>query len=366
MKKTLLYIIVFSLLLIFIKFRLSNYTIEYKVDNYSAKTIYKNRRFYYELSKDNKIFNFDIYKNRGFNYTKIDKVEEIIDGDLYCVIPKIKDTKTYPLCYVGKEYIDYSIIDNELLSEYKSNNVEDDKSTKDFIYDGNLRKDEYIALWNYKGYIIMNGSSYQIKELFKNDKYDNSLAYIIGDTIYMANNDEEHEYSSLITLNIETQKATKIDLGYNIDFDSYFVGNIKNSLYIFDNKYSILYEVNIKNKKVNIIGNNEKGFIKYENGKFVTCSKNDYKIKKIKYNQNIFNYEYRFDEKMYKIYNENKFVRQVIFNEEINVLFENDNSIYYLYKDSVYRYNPMNGSSRIFYNYELSFNSDNTTFVYIK
>ena len=366
MKRTLLCLILVCIILILVKFRFSNYTIEYNVDGYQIKTVYKKSRFYYEISKENKIFNFDIYSKRKMNYTKITNIKEIVDDKIYCIYPTIKDKNTYPLCYVDNVFTDYNLIDSKLLDEYKEEKIDVEKANKDFIYYNNLSKDEYIALWNYKGYIVMNEGSYQNKTIFDKDKYDNTLAILVGDTIYMSNNDEEHEYSSIISLNLKSLETKKYNLGYNIDFDSYIVGNIKNFIYIFDNKYSILYEVNIKNGKTNIKANNEIGFVKYENGKFINCSKNEYKINKIKYNTFKSNYDYRTDKVTYKTLNENKFVRQVINNDEIKIYKEKDNVLYYLYKDSFYIYNPLRGSDKIFYNYELSFNSDNTIFVYNK
>ena len=366
MKRTLLCLIILCILLIIVKFRFSNYTIEYKVNNYDIKTVYKKSRFYYEIKKDDYIFNFDIYTKRKMKYKTINNIKEIISDNIYCIYPTIKNEKTYPLCYVDKVFTDYHLIDLDLLDEYKEEKVDVEKANKDFIYYNNLSKDEYIALWNYKGYIVMNNGSYQNKEMFKNDKYDNTLAILVDDTIYMANNDEVHEYSSLIALNLKTLDTKKLDLGYSLDFDSYIVGNIKNYIYIFDNKYNNLYEINMKNGKTTIKANNEMGFVKYENGKFVNCSKNEYKINKIKYNVNKSHYDYEIDKLTYKIFNENKFIRQVINNNEILIIKEKENNIYYLYKDSFYKYNPLNGDTKIFYNYELSFNSENTVFVYNK
>ena len=367
MNKKFVYIIILFLIVAFLKYRFSNYNIEYKIDNFQIKTIYKNKRFYYEINDGNKVYNFDIYKNRSFGKTKISKIETISDETFNCIYPTIKDISTYPLCYVSDVYTDFNLIDSELLETYKEEEIEPEKSNKDFIYYNNLTDDEYIALWNYKGYIIMNGKSFNNVELFNSDKYDNSLAYLINDTIYMPNNDEEHEYTSLVALNIKTRSTDLIELGHSIDFDSYVVGNVDKYLYIFDNKYSVLYEINTKNHKVDILSNNEKGFVKYENGKFVTCSKNEYKVDKIKYNKETkSNYTYLTSTGLYKTIKDNKNIKQKIINNDVNIINENNNEIYYQFEDSFYRYNPIYGSKKVFYNYELTFNSNNTIFVYIK
>ena len=366
MKKSLLFFILICICLITIKYRFSNYNISYKVDNYNVKTIYKNKRFYYEIYNKDRSFNFDIYNSRKLSYSKIYNIKEIIGEDFYCIYPEIKDIKTYPLCYQNDVFTDYNLIDSEDLEIYKERKVTIEKSDKDFIYYNNLKENEYIALWNYKGYIVMNKESYKIKNIFTNDKYDNTIAYLLNDTIYMSNNDEEHEYTSLIGLNLTTLKAEQIPLGYNIDYDSYVVGSVKNNIYIFDNKYSVLYEINVKKQKTKIIGNNEKGFVKYENGEFISCSKSEYKVDKIKYNSNKSNYKYTASDYLYKIINENKNIKQKISNNKVNIISEQNNNLYYLEKDTLYKYNPSSGSNRVFYNYELSFNSNNTIFIYNK
>ena len=40
--------------------------------------------------------------------------------------------------------------------------------------------------------------------------------------------------------------------------------------------------------------------------------------------------------------------------------------MYNLFDDVFYKYDPNNGNTPIFYNYELTFNSNNTVFVYNK
>ncbi len=369
MKKSLFLIIIISLIVIFTKYYISNYKIEYKVNDYEVKTIYKNSRFYFEIKKDI-TYNFDIYEKRKLSKTEIYKIEELELTNYSCIIPYIENIDTYPLCYdkENKEYIDYNLIDDKLISEYQIKSNIDSKPDKDFVYYNLLKNNEYMALWTYKGYIIMNGDSYKNINIFKKDRYDNSISYMIKNTIYMPNYDEEHEYSSLVTFNIETQKIDYINLDKKIDFDSYIVGDIKNKLYIFDNKNSILYELNLKKNKLEILSNNEKGFVKYENGEWVNCSKTEYKIDKIKYNQNNnSNYIYTINENaLYKKINENKSINTKISNNITNIIFESKNDIYYIYEDNLYLYNPLKGNNKVFYNYELNFNKDNTIFTYIK
>lgn len=364
MKKTLMFIIIISIILILSKFYFSEYNIEYKINNYEIKEIYKDLRYYFEINGDKK-FNFDIYTKRTRSKKKIDNIKIIEKDNIYCIIPTSKDLKMYPLCYKDDEYTDYNLIEIEELEEYKTNKINIEKPKSDFIYYDNLNSNEFIALWNYKGYIVMNGNSYKYIELFKKDKYDNTLSYIIDNTIYIANYEEEHEYTKLIKFNIETYKTEEIDLKYSIDYDSYIVGHIKNKLYLFDNKHTILYEINLKNKKVKVVGNNSIGFKKYVDGEFVNCSKTEYKVNKIKYNKIESIYKYELDNGLYKTISNSK-LKQKILNNEVKIINENQNEIYYILNDEFYKYTPKNGSEKIFYNYELTYNSDNTIYTYIK
>lgn len=365
MKRGLIISIIFGIILVFVKYYVSNYSISYKVNNYDIKTIYKDKRIYYEIKNKNELYNFDIYMKRTLSKTKIEKIK-VIEGETFkCIYPTIKNVETYPLCYENGIFKDYNLIESELLSEYKEENINIEKTNKDFVYHNVLNNKEYIALWNYKGYIVMNGKSFKNVELFKKDKYDNSLAYLMDDTIYTANYNEEHEYSKLVTLNLKNLKKEEIAIGYNIDYDSYIVGHIKKKLYIFDNKHSKLYEIDLKKEKATVIASNELGYKKYNGEEFVKCSKSEYKVDKIKFNNNSSIYTYNYNEGIYKTIGENTKLKQLIHNSDIQIEKEFQNKIYYALEDNFYVYSPNNGSELVFYNYELSFNNKNTIFAYI-
>lgn len=363
MKKTLLVSLLLSLFIILFKFYFSDYIIEYKLNNHNISIIYKKSRYYFEIDKK---YNFDLYDHRSFSREKIINIKDIKGEDFECVYPIIKNTKTYPLCYKDNSFIEYTLIDSDLLNEYKSEEIIDEVSDNTFNYYSNLDNNTFIALWNYKGYIIMHGDKYENIEFFSNDRYDNSLSYMINNYIYMPNYDQEFEFNSIIKFDITNGKKTIINLEYTIDYDSYIVGSIKNNLYIFDNKHSILYEINVKKGKTNIKGSNEIGYVKYENKEFISCSKSEYKVNKITYNKDNSIYEYNFNEYLYKSINDNKKIRIIINNKDVFIISEYKNALYYISEDYLYKYTPEYGNNKIFYFFELNFNKDNTIFVYNK
>ena len=68
----------------------------------------------------------------------------------------------------------------------------------------------------------------------------------------------------------------------------------------------------------------------------------------------------------YKYIKDNEKIKTKINNKELINIYEKDNNLYYILEDSFYAYNPLIGNTKIFYNYELSFNNLNTVFMYIK
>ena len=130
----------------------------------------------------------------------------------------------------------------------------------------------------------------------------------------------------------------------------------------------MLYELNLKNSKLTVIGNAEKGFTKYKDGEWVTCSKTEYKINKFKIEDTKgSNYTYKIDNNiLLKQINENSNITIKISNYISNIIYEYQDDIYYIFEDNLYLYNPLKGNNKVFYNYELNFNKDNTIFMYNK
>ncbi len=364
-KKLIIFIIIF-LLIVVVKYAFSDYEFNYKVNDYNIISKLDNGILYFEIEKGVK-YNFDIYTNSK-KKKFINDIKELEVEDYKCILPIIKDIDTYPLCYSEKDNVnvDYNLIDSNALLEYKKESILE-QNEKDFYFNSNIDNNVYIALWTYKGYILMNGKEYRIISIFDKDRYDNDLAHQINNIIYMPNYDIEHEYDELVALDMVSQKVSKIKLNKKIDYDSYIVGNIKKKLYIYDNKKSILYEINVKNGETEIISSSEKGYKKYSNGKFIECSKSEYKNDRITIENDIkSNYNYEIDDKTYKIFKNNSSIKTKISEYKINIIAENNDDIYYKLDDSFYKYNPKNGSERIFYDYELSFNNSKSVFVYIK
>ena len=362
MKKKLFIIFLILTLLVTIKYFISDYKIVYILDNHKVETTYKDSRFY--ISIDDK-FNFDIYKKRGISKLKIKKIKVIESDNLICLYPEIKNINTYPLCYYNEEYVDYKLINNEVLNEYKT--IQEFESDGNFYFNNSLTKKEYVYLWNYKGFYQMNNDKLETLDLFKEGKYDNSLMYKIDDKIIFPNYDQEYEFNELYVLDMLNGKMNKIESKYDISYNSYIVGNIGRILYLFDIKESYLYEIDTKRLTIRLVGSEELGYFKYEGDKKVDVNVTEYKNRNIKYNNEIeSNYKYEIvDNKLYKSYIEDDLKLKIFEGNSIKIIGEYKDILYFVSEDKFYKYTPKE-LVKVFNYFELNFNENNIIYTYNK
>lgn len=361
MKKSIIIVFLILIVIVLNKYFTSNYEINYKLDGYNIETIYKNKRYY--VSINNK-YNFDMYKKRGLSKLKIKKIEKIESENLECILPLIKDVDTYPLCYLNDEYVDYNLIDNELLSKYKKE--VDSASEGNFYFNENLDKNEYIYLWNYKGFYKMNSNILETIDMFKEGKYDNSLMYQFDSEIILPNYNEEYFFKSLCLINMLSGKSNLITSNYEISYNSYIVGNIKNKIYLFDQKELKLYEINTKKLTIKLVGSEELGYFKYENNKKINVKVSEYKNKEINYKDEIIsNYKYEvIEDTLYKTFNENMNLKLKIFEgKNIKIISEYNDILYFVSEDKLYKYDSIN-LYKIFNYFELNFNNNSIIYIY--
>ncbi len=362
MKRKIVLIFIVLLIIAFIKYFKSDYKTEYNINGYNVKTIYENKRYYIEI--DGK-YNFVIYKDKiKLSRLKIKNISTIEGENFKCIYPVINKIKTYPLCYQNDEYIDYNLIESENLAKYKTkqNNYEINDT---FSYNSNLDKNEYVFLWNYKGFYKMSYNNKETINIFDEDKYDNSLMYKADNKIIFPDYDEEYVFTSFYVLNIINSKYKKIETKYEISYDSYIVGNIKNKVYLYDIKNDNLYEINLKRLKVELIGSNEIGYYKFENNKKVESDKKEYSNKKISYINSI-NDDYIVNKNIiYKVYSNNSILKEKIYvGENLKLVNSYENDLYFISKDKFYKYSPLSGVKQIFNYFELNFNDNEIIYIY--
>lgn len=357
------YLIILFSIMILLKYFISDYQIKYKIDSYNVIETYENNKYTFELKEEN-YFIISFIENKTLSKKLIKKIDKKESNEYICYNVVFINDKNYLTCFKEKESISYYLIEDEEIKNYINKLdleiYKEEIENSDFKFYNNLDKEEYIALWNYKGFYIMNGEEISEVELFNTTKYDNSLCYQMNHYLILPNYDKIHEFKEFKILNLMNEDIKTIKTKYTIDFDSYIVGTYKNKVYLYDNKYSNLYEINYKKENIELVGSEKLGYFKYENNKKKNSSVKEYK-NKVKY-QSEEKYSYEISDALYKVYNKNYKVK--IFNSnELKIIKEFKNTLYFIYQDNLYKYSD-NKIVKIFHNFEMNFNSENIIFIY--
>ena len=371
MKKKICFI-VFTVLLVvlLIKYFVSAYEIQYSLDDFDVVEIYENGKYYFELTHDDMSFNVLFYKNRKLSKKLIKKVS-IFQGENYnCLDINFDFYSHYPICYdKNNNIIHFSLISDDDIVEYLLDlgvaTVSKVDYEDEFYFTNSLDKDQFIAVWKYNGFYLLDSNGVKSIDMIENDRYNNTLSYLYKNVIFLPNYDEDLIFTKFILLDITNGKYKMYESDFEISYDSYISGTHGNNIYLFDRKNDALYEINIKNGKIECVGDTEKGFIKYENGKKVKAVLKEYDEDyvmyfDVNYNNivvNVLDYYYTYNENIFTKFRYDE-------NYSIISIFEND--IYYLSDDDLYVFNPFYGNRLILHYFELNFNDSNRIFIYNK
>ena len=81
MKKALITLILISIILIFYKYCFSNYELNYDINGYKVYEQYNDKRFYYEIEKDNYKYNFDDNWSINASYAYVKVEDKVASAD---------------------------------------------------------------------------------------------------------------------------------------------------------------------------------------------------------------------------------------------------------------------------------------------
>ena len=358
--------------------------------------------YYIEIAHNENIFNFQTMSNfKKENYI-IEDVYYYENEKYKCIYPifKTSDTITDIICKEGTDLIDYTKIKGiypdidtfaSSIELYNSDNYidnKDDKIEKDsLIYYKNNRKNEYISIENYKGIYLLNNDIENIK-LFNKDIYTKNISGFIDKYYVVADYNKEYSVNEIYLINIKDGSKTTLTRDNKISLDSYVQGIVDNKLYFIDKDNKIQYEITLsrinkigsinddikvyQNKKWSRINFNEALNIKFDNYSIDT-QLNNIKYEKVdKYGNNVSGYYYMYenDKDEYKVYKsniQNPTYRKYLFNTTSidNIVYIED-AIYYVYKDSIYRYSD-NTLSKVIVEYpEIKFNKNLKFGIYVE
>lgn len=360
-----IFIFLISLFILLSLFESKSYSIEYNIFDYAISENYdKEKELYYiEITKD-KITYPIVYKSDYLKEKKIIKdVKEYSKDDYKCLTISSSLIKAYPVCSLKKEIIDYHLIPEELqekLSDYYSAPKELEKQLNHYeLYN----KDNELLIWSYKGFNHIKDGKVKFVEIFEEDIYEIPLATKINDYIFIPDYEQKYNFNKVYVLNLSTLEVASWKIKYDISFDSYVIGTNDKSIYLVDKKNKIEYELVPEKQKMRILAKGSQQGIIYNKG---TIQKEP--ISKLSTKTYTFFYDsiynYSLDKNTIYLNYLDTSIKIKISNQEItDIVYTKDDNVFYLVDNTLYRYSPKYGETKIIKYQEWSINYKNLIFI---
>ena len=391
-EKLIFYIIIICVLIFVLNKILNlkdlNYTLKIKNTKFNIKENYNNEYYNLEIKNKDYIYNINIYENLKDKRKIVNNIYYYSDKKYECILPIINGkVLTDVMCYKDNIIYNYNSIKGENIKldkfvfdikEYK-NNYDNKDTYRDLdtlkFYDNKINN--IVSVSSYKGLYINSMSI----NLFKKDVYSNKISIFIDNFYLSANYNENHEFNSFYLVNLKNSEIEQIELKEPISFDSFIQGIVENKVYLYDYDNDIQYEIDVYNKKVNIVSSRE--YIKYyTNEKWEKLSKS--KVKRTTYfdystlDNNFTDYDYvketkyyyylfEKSNKVYKIYRVNKNninIKTYLGIIPTNTIEANKDYFYYMNDNIIYYYSDITGFKKIFEDSEIEFNETIKYYIY--
>ncbi|MEG1288532.1 MAG: hypothetical protein RSD29_04205 [Bacilli bacterium] len=355
MKKLVVTIII--LLLLFTTFSYfffmpHNYKLNYELEDTKINEKYDKEKKEYLITLNYKDITFTYKTNDKYTNKRklISNVEVSTKDNTICINPKSDKLTVYQKCINNNKYISSSLV-------YKNINEENIKETyKDIsIYDLNNLT---FLIWNYKDFLYINNKEKKVIDLFDKDIYRLNLTKQIKDYLLVANNDEEYRFNKMYLINTKKGNVKELKLKQEIYFDSYYLGNYKNSVYLVDKKNKQEYEINVKKAKVFKTKSKVLEDNKWKNFSITKLINNSYSWNE----PSLVNY-YIKDNLLYSSID--SLEETLLTDKKISrIVKESNNDVYYISNDTLYVYNPLKGEKKLLTYREWTFNNENMVFIF--
>ena len=237
----------FILFLVFL-FKPHNYTKEYKRSDYNIEESYDKESNYYTfiISKDNIIYPYQIKSKYLRTRSLIDEIKITKNDNDICILPISEKIEFTPLCSNKEVYSPNTNIEN---LDFKYPQIDTiNKEYKDINI--NYLNNKSFLLYNYKGFYLINSKTTDDIQLFNKDVYNIDLYYDYKNYLLIPNYNSDYYYNKLYVINKENGKVEEIKYDGNIFFDSMFLGDYKNKIYLLDKKEEKEYEINLKKEEI--------------------------------------------------------------------------------------------------------------------
>lgn len=354
MKKLVVFIILLVLAFgcfLYIFYRKVDYKLEYEINDVKVIEEYNKDLEYYQIILDYENVKYSIISYDKYTSKRklIDNVEITDDNNYICLNAQSNHINLYKVCSK----------DDQLISSYYDQNIEiNKKETYKNIDILDLDNSKFL-LWDYHDFVLIDSKRKENIKLFSKDIYNLKLIYTYNNYLLVPDYSEQHSFDKLYIIDVNKGKLKSVDLRYEIYFDSYFLGNKKDIVYLYDKKQEQEYYINIKKEKIyrtdnKILNNNE----------WVKVNTNDLKNNEVTFtNTNVNNYKV-INNKLYSYLFDDEYLTKIS-DMDIKTIVKKDKlDIYFISGNILYKYNPYEGIKALISYSEWDFNYNNMVFVF--
>lgn len=343
-----LLILLFIIFLVYY-FKPHTYELEYEIEDVLVKETYSKDDNYYLFSFEYEdityhVISFDKYTNQRNLVTDID----ISTTDSSTCLTFTSTINLYPICSSDNTFYSYYLDETATFEE---------ESTYQNIAINDLNNKTYL-LWNYNEFIYLSEDNNTTIDLFTSDIYNLSLTYSLDNYLLVPDYNQDYTFDSIYLINASNAKVSTIDLRFALYFDSYFLGNDEENVYIYDTKNEQEYYIDTKKKEIY-----KTSYKILTDGTWESVTNQKLKNNKLTFSESEpFTYSLE-DNKLYgQISGQEK---MLVSNRSVNKIISTDNlDVYYLSGDTLYYFNPQVGEKALLKYSEWEFNYSNMIYIF--
>ena len=360
---------------------------------YTANRKKEVNNYFIDILVDNEEFSIQTYADFNKRKKIISNLHYYKDDNYSCIYPEfINDKQLFDvICKTNDGYINYTMIENkpsklvsfvDEIKKYKSlDNKLGDSQKLGFsnVYKSNIISNHYISLSNYKGIDLISKNNIKSIFIFEKDIYKRPISYYVGKKYITAEYGKNLYFNKFFVIDLVTGKTTSIKSNNQIDYNSYFMGQVGESVYLIDKTNKKQYEINLSSSSIIVTGDIDSGARFYNNGKWTNISMNEAvkEEKKLittktegntvvyKDGNKLSGYNYYFVTKNNKcdvyranVQDDNKKLYLFSMNDCNNQVFYLSDYIYYIDGDRLNYYSDKTGVKTLLINEELKYNNN--------
>ena len=403
MRKAISFSLILLIFLLIYQYGINSIKQEHYVEYYvkKDKSDYKIEEEYSKKDNDSYLIRITDENNHSYVFdvkNAFNKQREIVkdiilydDEDIHCVALSLVNNLEYvePQCSIDDVNYSYTYVmkDRDITKfldsiegfDYKKYDKEselrEDSGIK--VYKSNLEDREEIILYDYKRVVFHTNINSNYFTFATTDNYKNTIGKRVGQYYMIPKVTENATISTFIKYNLSNDLKNDIPVP-KISKNFYINGVHDDKLYLFDKSDMKQYVIDPYNSSVTVVSDEENGII-YNDGKEEKVSIYEMAEEEVVFGEDLGVYKkldydeiylgngyavYLKDGHYYKVYK--KYLDSPILildDDDVNEIKINDNNIYYIKDDSIYRHNKY-GDIILLSKNELRFNKDNIYDIY--